>query len=172
MHATEPAGQDLGNRRRPHGLAELPQFGSGARQTIPTSAPITAAQAGSSSVIAAGSVLRIVCQATSMSGTGFLHKSGRVITAAHVVAQCSPDQLRLLTPNGETVRVASVAVDEALDLGLLEPSAEIVGPSLTISARNSLPVGVRRYPVAAVLVETNRLLDFFRRAAVLLQALL
>jgi S1-C subfamily serine protease len=112
-------------------------------QTIQASAPITAEEAGKSGAIAASSVMRVICQATSMGGTGFLHKSGRVITAAHVPAGCQPNQVVLVTATGKTLRVSSVSADSNLDLAVLQPSTSIPGPSLQISARTQIPVGAQ-----------------------------
>lgn len=114
---------------------------SSVSQTIPVSAPVTADLAGKSGAVAVSSVMRVICRSTSMGGTGFLHKSGRVITAAHVVADCEPKQVILITSAGKQIEVAGVVVDSVKDLALLQPAAAIGGPSLAISTKTEIPVG-------------------------------
>jgi S1-C subfamily serine protease len=114
---------------------------SSVNQTIPVSAPVTTDLAGKSGAVAVSSVMRVICRSTSMGGTGFLHKSGRVITAAHVVADCEPKQLILITSAGKQIEVAGVVVDSVKDLALLQPAATIGGPSLAISTKTEIPVG-------------------------------
>jgi hypothetical protein len=74
-------------------LLLLPAGKSGA-QALPigTSAPLQTDSSGSMGIVAAKSVFRVVCAAKGVFGTGFLHKSGNIITAAHVVDGCpNPD---------------------------------------------------------------------------------
>lgn len=58
--------------------------------TVPLSAPIETDSAGKAGRIAMAAVARILCPNQGTGGTGFLHKSGIVITAAHVVTACTP----------------------------------------------------------------------------------
>ncbi len=50
------------------------------KKTLSISAPITSETAGKMGDVAQESVLRVICETTKMGGTGFLHKSGFVIT--------------------------------------------------------------------------------------------
>jgi S1-C subfamily serine protease len=110
-------------------------------QTTQVSAPITSEQAGRSGAIAASSVMRVVCTTTSMGGTGFLHRSGRVITAAHVPAGCQPSQLLLITSAGVQIKVSTVITDPDSDLAILQPSTPIPGAALPLGTRTQIPVG-------------------------------
>ncbi|HUS89598.1 MAG TPA: hypothetical protein VMW91_09575 [Desulfosporosinus sp.] len=49
------------------------------------SAPINTESAGKAVDIAEESVVRVICTDRGSGGTGFLHSSGKIITAAHVV---------------------------------------------------------------------------------------
>ena len=71
-----------------------------AQNRIPTAAPMTTDLAGRSGAVAVQSLFRVLCPTKSKGGTGFLHKSGKVITAAHVVDGCGPPTSRWL---GSTV---------------------------------------------------------------------
>src|ERR1051326_6030418 len=63
--------------------------------TVPTSAPIDTDSAGKLGDIATHAVVRLLCLERNEVGTGFLHKSGNLITAAHVVRGCAKPQMVL-----------------------------------------------------------------------------
>lgn len=108
---------------------------------LPLTAPLTTESAGQSSTLARSSVLRIVCRTTGFGGTGFLHASGHVITAAHVVDPCPQDELRLITAQQSQFAVSSVHSDPVLDLALVKPQAPILGSPFKIAATASPRLG-------------------------------
>ena len=97
--------------------------------------------AGHNGPIASASVMRVVCLATGMRGTGFLHKSGRVITAAHVVTGSLPQRMRLVPTNSAEIEVTSLVTDAIQDLALLTPSQPIERDALPITRRRAFEIG-------------------------------
>ena len=110
-------------------------------QVIPVAAPIDTDSAGRGGEIATQSVVRIICREQNSSGTGFLHKSGKLITAEHVVHGC-PNPLALL-PTSANVQTSVVGIDADLDLALLEPKTSINADALSISAIDQFTVGTQ-----------------------------
>jgi S1-C subfamily serine protease len=109
--------------------------------SIPISAPITVDSPGKMSTIAAKSVMRIICTKTNMGGTGFLHESGWVITAAHVVDGCLKNDLMIITSDGQRLKIDSVISDKHLDLAVLKPTHKINSPSLELSIKTEIITG-------------------------------
>jgi hypothetical protein len=109
--------------------------------TLPVAAPLTTESAGSLAGQARVAVARVICRSTALGGTGFLHKSGRIITAAHVVAQCPQAELRIVTAQGNEVSVSSVRSDQLLDLALLQPASSLSGTAYKIAATSSPKLG-------------------------------
>ena len=97
--------------------SDLPTYTSPA--SLPVSAPITTESAGRQGKVASQSVMRVVCKSTYMAGTGFLHKSGRIISAAHVVSGCPQSDIVIVTPSQKEVTVKSLETDSQLDLALI-----------------------------------------------------
>jgi S1-C subfamily serine protease len=112
-----------------------------ASDQIPVSAPMTTDLAGRSAQIAVPSVFRVLSPSKKRGGTGFLHKSGRIITAAHVVSDCQPSDIIIVGVSGKAVHVTSVVKDVHLDLALLVPSEMMRGPSLSIKATDKIAIG-------------------------------
>lgn len=110
---------------------------------LPTGAPVQTDSAGLVATAAQRGVFRVICKPTSFGGTGFLHRSGSVITAAHVVAGCPASDLVLVSAGGRTIDVASVAADEAKDLALLRPKASAPGSPLAIAASSGPGLGAQ-----------------------------
>jgi S1-C subfamily serine protease len=110
-------------------------------QTIAVSAPITTDSAGHGGSQALSSVFRIVCPDTNSSGTGFLHKSGKVLTAEHVSR--GSKQVHVRFANGGATRCTIQASDADLDLAILEPSSPILATSLQISNAGSFSIGAQ-----------------------------
>jgi S1-C subfamily serine protease len=100
---------------------------------LPTSAQVTTDLAGKAAVAMKQGVLRVICRSTSSGGTGFLHSSGNVLTAAHVVKGCNAQDLLLVTPVGQTFHAMNIDADEALDLALIRPTIAITGQALSIA---------------------------------------
>ncbi len=109
--------------------------------SLPVSAPITTESAGQQGKLASQSVMRVVCKSTNMGGTGFLHKSGRIISAAHVVIGCPETDIAIIMPSGKILSVKSFKADPQLDLVLIIPSETIAGNALTISNKTEITVG-------------------------------
>lgn len=84
-------------------------------------------------------VLRVICGSSGSAGTAFVHSSGRVITAAHVVAGCKTEDLSLFIGNSK-LGVAAVAADAWLDLALLTPKDRLK-PGLPLSSGADVKVG-------------------------------
>lgn len=114
-----------------------------ANDNIPTSAPLTTESSGQGGQVAARSVMRVICPSQNRTGTAFLHKSGKVFTAAHVVNGCSDEDLMLVLSNGDQVRVKSRNTDEVRDLALLSPASPITAPALALRASPSITVGAQ-----------------------------
>lgn len=107
----------------------------------PVSAPMTTDIAGQSGSTAAISVYRIQCPKKNSAGTGFLHRSGRVVTASHVVEGCSAADIQIMTISGETIAVTNVVTDTNVDLALLTPAHPIGASSFSISTNSALNIG-------------------------------
>lgn len=110
-------------------------------QILPVAAPIDSDSAGRGGVTATQACMRVVCNSTNSVGTGFLHSSGLVITAEHVIRGCSNPILVLsdLTQINATV----VAADSVLDLALVKPVTPITAPPLGLSAAKDFAVGAQ-----------------------------
>jgi hypothetical protein len=109
--------------------------------SLDISAPITTESSGQQAKLASQSVMRVICKATNMGGTGFLHKSGKIITAAHVVTGCPETDIVIVTPSNKKLSVKSLKSDAQLDLALITPSDKIAGNALAISQKTEIPTG-------------------------------
>jgi hypothetical protein len=112
-----------------------------ANNEIPIAAPMTTDLAGGSGVTAFPSVFRVLCAAKQSTGTGFLHKSGKVITVFHVIAGCSAQDIVLLGIQGHPFKVTNIVVDAVVDLALLTPMQDIKAPTLAISESDRYVIG-------------------------------
>jgi hypothetical protein len=108
---------------------------------IPVSAPITSETPGKMGEVASQCVLRVICPKTAMGGTGFLHSSGWIVTAFHVVKDCQPTDLLLVFPSGERSGVTTIKSDSTFDLAILKPSRDFKLPSLKLSTKNTIELG-------------------------------
>jgi S1-C subfamily serine protease len=108
---------------------------------VPVAAPIDTDSAGRGGDIATHAVVRLVCVAQNTVGTGFLHKSGNILTADHVVRGCSEPQMVL--PNGTLAPVTTIATDQDHDLALVKPRTPMTVPPLAIAATDSFKVGTQ-----------------------------
>ena len=116
---------------------------NGEEDFLPVSAPITTTSAGINGQIASKSVFRVNNNLENKSGTGFLHKSGNVITAAHVVENCSSADVLLLLSDGKVMGISEIILDSDFDLALLKPLERINAKSLKILDTNELEVGLQ-----------------------------
>ena len=110
---------------------------------LPASAPLTTSSAGTHASIAIDSVVRVLCPTTESSGTGFLHKSGWIITAEHVVRGSQPEQTVLRTSAGVTIEAAEIRVDRSFDLAIIKPKSSIKKTPLQICSADSFAVGAQ-----------------------------
>jgi S1-C subfamily serine protease len=107
---------------------------------IPVSAPGSPVQSpGGSGGIASASVVKIVCRNTGVTGTGFLHKSGRIITAAHVL-DCTVDNLQVIAGRQQLGVLESVK-DEVIDLGVLTLKGKLNVPTLPLKQKGDVRIG-------------------------------
>ena len=108
-----------------------------AKDEIPAAAPMTTDLAGSSGSIALTSVFRV------NTGTGFLHKSGAIITAAHVVGNLAPNSILVIGNQGHPFVVDKLEKDPDLDLALLFLKTPIKAPTLALSNSKEIKVGLQ-----------------------------
>lgn len=113
--------------------------------SLPVAAVVDTDTLGRGGDIAIQSVFRIIDRHADSMGTGFLHKSGKIITAAHVV----PSGLKptILLPDGSQYKSRVVATDKTLDLAILSPSGAFPGPSvltpLEIAQSSTINIGTQ-----------------------------
>jgi S1-C subfamily serine protease len=119
----------------------LPASDPVSKDVVQVEATVTTEISGKSAGLAMPSVVRVICPQRDSGGTGFAHKSGVLITAAHVVAGCDLADLKIVVPSGELLSVASVVVEPSIDLAILRPVGELLGPTLPISLRDGLQIG-------------------------------
>lgn len=74
--------------------------------------------------IAVNSIVRVSCPQNGETGTGFIHKSGNIITAAHVIAEC-PTKKILLQVNDEVISVSEKKYDTDSDVAILYPNKSV-----------------------------------------------
>ena len=110
---------------------------------LPTSAQVTTDIAGKAASSVRQGVLRVICKATNMGGTGFLHRSGNVLTAAHVVKGCSAQDVALVTISGQVFAISSIDADDVVDLALLKPIGTIPGQALSIAPVSPPEIGMQ-----------------------------
>lgn len=120
--------------------AAAPTTGGGTT-SLPVPATVDRSLAAQGSAAATHSVLRIICGQQGTFGTGFLHRSGFVISANHVVNGC-PQPILLLS-NGAQIGATVIATDSDHDLALIKPATPIKAPGFPISARSYFAIGSR-----------------------------
>ena len=109
-------------------------------RVTPAAVMVPALSAGETYDVAKQAVVRVLCL-TIERGTGFLHASGRVITAAHVVKDCTPKDLLVKTADGRVIDIDAIEADETKDLALLRPHVSIGDSGLTVAASSDIAVG-------------------------------
>lgn len=131
----------------PFALVAEPLFARVKPSTHITPTPdVTTKAVGKGGVTAILSVYRVLCfpQATypkGMQGTGFLHASQQIITAAHVVDGCN--EVVIQENDGSKINAKVVVVDDDLDLALLKPEGFLVPTYLKIAKNPDLNVGTQ-----------------------------
>lgn len=109
--------------------------------TVPVSTKWTLDAAGPAGRVAVESVYMVVCQRTGSKGSGWLHKSGQIVTNEHVIRGCGPLDVTLVSSLGVQHPVARLVVDSGHDLALLSPSSALAG-GLEIDQSTDLEVGM------------------------------
>src|ERR1700693_4628370 len=90
---------------------------------LPVAAPVTTDSGGANAATALNAVVRVVCPKTGSVGTGFLHSSGWIITAEHVVRGSPAPQTLIVTSGGAQIEAAEIRADRNLDLAIVRPKA-------------------------------------------------
>lgn len=86
------------------------------------------------------SVYLMVCPVTQKKGTGFLIKSGSVVTNEHVVNGCTAANIEAYPSIGGKVLFSEMTVDADLDLAVLRPKLKLTG-GLALGSDTSLNLG-------------------------------
>lgn len=110
---------------------------------IMTGVPMQTDTAGRSGKVATSAVVRVICTAEGTGGTGFLHKSGRVISAALVVDSCDKTKIFVVASSGKSRAVSNVQSDAILDLALLTLETKLSGKPLPIGLSTKMVVGAQ-----------------------------
>lgn len=116
---------------------------STSQQQLSVSAPVDTDSAGKGGPTALSAVVRVVCPTSGSSGTGFVHHSGRIMTAEHVVRGADPSSIVIITSNGGRFNATGVHTDTALDLALIELEKDVGVPALPLSKTASLSIGTQ-----------------------------
>ena len=95
-----------------------------ANNSIPISTQWLLDAAGKIGRSAINSVCLIVCPKTNSKGTGFLIKSGHVVTNWHVIRDCDATEVFGLLNDGKEVLFQKMFLDENRDLAILEPTKQ------------------------------------------------
>jgi S1-C subfamily serine protease len=72
-------------------------------------------------------IFMIICPKANSKGTGFLYKSGHMITNWHVVKDCPANEIVAISCNNEQIKFTKVITDEGKDLALLTPDKKLNG---------------------------------------------
>ena len=73
------------------------------------------------------SIYLIFCQKTKSKGTGFLIRSGHIITNSHVIEDCSADEIIAISNTEQKIKFKDVVFDKNRDLAILSPKDMLVG---------------------------------------------
>lgn len=114
-----------------------------AHDQLSVAAPMTTDLAGKSGNLAVESVLRILCPSKNRSGTGFLHKSGKFITAGHVVEGCTAKEILVVSAQGKLIHVSEIKIDEDLDLALLTLVEKLQVSALSVCQNDKISIGAQ-----------------------------
>lgn len=114
-----------------------------ADEGLPVAAQMTTDLAGNTASVAVPSVYRLVIPSKNRSGTAFLHKSGVMITAAHVVEGCSPAEVIAVDANGHKTSILNITSNVNLDLAILEPGQKPAASALQISVDEKFSIGLQ-----------------------------
>ncbi|AVA20664.1 serine protease [Rhizobium sp. NXC24] len=119
------------------GIATITSWATGTSAEAATAQSVSNLAAKGHSIIR--SVYRVVCP--SGFGTGFFHKSGKILTAYHVVQNCPNPMAQGF--DGHVISLVVQAADEGLDIALLSPMMPVDAPALPIENDDHLEVGTQ-----------------------------
>jgi len=114
-----------------------------ANGAITVSAPMTTDLSGKHGRLITQSTFRILVPSKNRSGTAFLHKSGKVITAAHIVKNCLSKDVILVDYRKHSYKITEIVSNSEYDLALLTSEIKIETPSLTISPSDTFLIGAQ-----------------------------
>ena len=117
--------------------------GTAAQDRVALSSQMATELARHTANIAIPSVFRVLIPAKSRSGTAFLHKGGRLITASHVIEDCPFQEVALVSSRGEKFGVKKIVSDQDHDLALVTPDTKMNSPSLQLSSTDKFAVGLQ-----------------------------
>ena len=112
-----------------------------ANDHLPVAAPVTTDSAGTNAITAIAAVMKVVCPSTGSTGTGFLHQSGWIVTAEHVVRGSPPDKTVLVTSSGAQIAVTDIRMDRSFDLAIVKPKSPIQCMPLALCPATTYAVG-------------------------------
>ena len=81
---------------------------------------------------------------TAKKGTGFLIRSGHIITNDHVIHASQPNQIVLVSPDGKQYQVKQIVSDTIRDLAILTPVTKFAG-GFILGSGDSLMIGTQVY---------------------------
>ncbi len=105
---------------------------------IPVTGPLDLYLTNAADTLSGKSVFLIVTDKGT--GTGFLHKSGRIITAQHVVNGAKTINVMVA---GQSISVTNWIFNGALDVAALSPTVPISGVALKFSSQSSFDIGTQ-----------------------------
>ncbi|MBL7187215.1 MAG: trypsin-like peptidase domain-containing protein [Phycisphaerae bacterium] len=110
---------------------------------IQVSAPLATDSAGRMRAIATESVFRLIISKENRMGTGFLHVSGNVLTAAHVIEGADPNDVVILMADGKRISVEKIVADFDVDIAMLIPKRNIKAKALPLATAERCSVGAQ-----------------------------
>ncbi len=123
-------------------LGIVATFMSGGRtDEIQVSAPLATDSAGRMGDIATKSVFRLILSKQDRMGTGFLHASGNILTAAHLVEGADPNDVIILMVDSTRIPVEKIVADFNADIAMLTPKMTIKARALPLAVAEHCSVG-------------------------------
>jgi hypothetical protein len=95
-------------------------------QSIPITSKWLFDSVGSDGRNAIQNVYMIVCPKQGVKGTGFLYKSGVIITNYHVVKDCQANEIMIITYDNKLIKVKELHPDSNRDLAILVPEEKLI----------------------------------------------
>ena len=115
----------------------------GSSDQIQISAPLATDSAGRMGAIATQSVYKLIIAKKNRTGTGFLHISGNVLTAAHVIEGANPTDVVILIADGKKIAVEKIVAGPDVDIAMLTPKRKIKAKALPLATTEQFSVGTQ-----------------------------